>query len=37
MAHGACVPDMERMIAEFYELAGLDEDGKVPPDKRGKT
>jgi len=24
---------MERMIAEFYELAGLDEEGRVPPDK----
>ena len=32
-ANAGSVPDMERMIAEFYELAGLDEDGKVPPEK----
>jgi aldehyde:ferredoxin oxidoreductase len=25
------VPNMERMLAEIYELAGLDEDGNIPP------
>ncbi|MBC7230921.1 MAG: aldehyde ferredoxin oxidoreductase family protein [Actinobacteria bacterium] len=32
-ANAGSVPDMERMLAEFYELAGLDEDGKVPSEK----
>jgi len=27
------VPNMERMLTELYELAGLDDDGKVPPSK----
>ena len=27
------VPNMERMLTELYELAGLDPDGKVPPSK----
>jgi len=27
------VPNMERMLTELYELAGLDADGKVPPSK----
>jgi aldehyde:ferredoxin oxidoreductase len=27
------VPKMERMLPEIYELAGLDENGRVPPDK----
>jgi aldehyde:ferredoxin oxidoreductase len=27
------VPNMERMLSEIYELAGLDQNGRVPPDK----
>jgi aldehyde:ferredoxin oxidoreductase len=27
------VPKMERMLPEIYELAGLDENGRVPPEK----
>lgn len=32
-ANAGSVPDIERMRAEIYELAGLDERGRVPPDK----
>ncbi len=32
-ANAGSVPNMERMLAEFYELAGLDEEGRVPPEK----
>ncbi|MDI7252469.1 MAG: aldehyde ferredoxin oxidoreductase family protein [Actinomycetota bacterium] len=32
-ANAGSVPDMELMLGEFYRLAGLDEDGRVPPDK----
>ncbi|RJP30077.1 MAG: aldehyde ferredoxin oxidoreductase [Actinobacteria bacterium] len=27
------IPNMEKMLAEIYELAGLDAEGTVPPDK----
>ncbi len=27
------VPKMEKMLAEIYELAGLDEDGRIPATK----
>ncbi|MEW6554706.1 MAG: aldehyde ferredoxin oxidoreductase family protein [Actinomycetota bacterium] len=27
------VPDMERMLTEIYELAGLDEEGRIPASK----
>ncbi|MBN2027357.1 MAG: aldehyde ferredoxin oxidoreductase family protein [Actinobacteria bacterium] len=32
-ANAGSVPNMEKMLAEIYELAGLDADGKVPPEK----
>jgi len=32
-ANAGSVPNMERMLAEIYELASLDEEGKVPAEK----
>jgi aldehyde:ferredoxin oxidoreductase len=32
-ANAGSVPKMERMLPEIYELAGLDEDGRVPLEK----
>ncbi len=32
-ANAGSVPNMEKMLEEFYELAGLDEEGRVPPEK----
>ncbi|MDD3718916.1 MAG: aldehyde ferredoxin oxidoreductase family protein [Actinomycetota bacterium] len=32
-ANAGSVPNMERMLAEIYELAGLDAEGRIPPSK----
>ena len=32
-SNAGSVPNMERMMSEFYELAGLDPEGNVTPDK----
>ena len=32
-ANAGSVPDMDLMLGELYELAGLDKNGRVPPEK----
>ncbi len=32
-ANAGSVPNMDKMLSEIYELAGLDAEGNVPPDK----